>query len=40
METMLEETRAKAKKDADFYEDALQKRFDQMEEWQEKAEEL
>ena len=40
LEKELREVKAKAKKDNDFMQDALQKRFDQMEEWQEKAESL
>ena len=36
----LKEAETKLKKDNDFYQDALQKRFEQMEQFQEKSEEL
>lgn len=40
LEAKLKETESKLKKDTEFYQEALQKRFDQMEEYQEKAENL
>lgn len=40
LEEQLKEAAAKAKKDSEFYEEALEKRFEQMEKYQEKSDEF